>query len=111
MTFWHKFKLRTTAVFLLVRVFFRLFAQLSILDLERSSGTGARVKRQAIPLQKKYRQEQAGKLVMSQGDLIQHELLVALCNTDDEVLAQDLENTIQSLVLWTCHLRNKEPKE
>ena len=111
MTFWHKLKLRTAAMFLLARVFFRLFSRLSILDLERSSGTGPRIKRLVTPLKKKYRQEQAGKLIMSKGDLVQHELLDALCSTEEEVLAQGLENTVQSLVLWACHLRNKEQKE
>ena len=111
MRFWTNIKIRIIAIYVLLKVYIQFFNKSAILDPQREDGNGAKYDRMLRPLEKSFRQESAGKIKLTRADIIRYEFLSSLSVVDSEEIPDALEDTIQSLLLWSCSVRAREGQE
>ena len=111
MKMWNRIKIRFSALMICTRAWLRMFSKIAILDKERLDGNGSRVDRLLPPLEKGYRREVAGKGKMTRTDIARYEFLSAMACADEKEFTEAIEDTLQTLLLWTSDLRTRKSKE
>ena len=106
-----KIRLYVVAFYILVRVYFNFMKKIAILDPERLDGNGNRQNRLIRPVEKAFRDELSGKRKLSRADLARLEFLGGMTIADKEELPEGLEDTIKTLLLWSCDLRIRANQE